>query len=112
MPLVGSRVTTDQTARTETAYNLCCVCGTIACDRDWTYWHPHLDEATEKETPWVPARPGESDPMAKCPACGWEHRDTDDGSGFYQGGLGDMEEQRAKDEPECADWWAEAVRRG
>lgn len=95
-------------------HHLCCVCGTISLERDWTYWHHNLDEATEEETPWVPARAGESDPMVRCPACKWEHRDTDDGSGYYEGTLAEMEAQRAEDEPDCAESWAyhlsEAVR--
>lgn len=90
-------------------HNLCGVCGTISLDRDWTYWQANPDEATEEETPWVPSQPGESDPMARCPACKWEHRDTDDGSGFYIGTLAEMEAQREADEPECREWWADRL---
>lgn len=92
-------------------WNLCCVCGVIAPDALWTYWHHNLDEATEEERPWVPARPGESDPMCKCPACGWEHRDTDDGSGYYTGTLASMQAQRENDEAEFGESWSDTRRR-
>lgn len=87
-------------------YQLCLMCGTISLERDWTYWHRNLADDYPPDEEWVPVRPGECDPMAKCPACKWEHTDTDDGSGFYEGTLDEMEEQRAKDEPDCADTWA------
>jgi hypothetical protein len=91
-------------------YHLCCVCGTVSAERDWTYWQRNPDEATEGETPWVPSQPGEEDPMCVCPACKWEHRDTDDGSGFYEGTLAEMEAQREADLPEYGEWWEEALR--
>lgn len=93
----------------EITHHLCCMCGTVSLESGWTYWQQNPDEATEDETPWIPSKDGETDPMAKCPACKWEHRDTDDGSGFYMGTLAEMEEQRAKDEPEYAEWWAETL---
>lgn len=86
-------------------YHLCLACGTISLESDWTFWHQNLDEATE-ETPWVPAREGEEDPMALCPACKWEHQDTDDGSGYYWGTLAEMELQRTQDADDFADDWA------
>lgn len=91
-------------------YHLCCVCGTVSLERDWTYWQHNPDEAAEEETPWVPSQPGQSDPMALCPACKWEHRDIDDGSGFYEGTLAEMEAQREADLPEYGEWWSERLR--
>lgn len=90
----------------EITHHLCCMCGTVSLASDWTYWQQNMDEATEAETPWVPSKHGETDPMARCPVCKWEHRDTDDGSGYYMGTLNEMEEQREKDEHEYAEWWA------
>lgn len=93
-------------------YHLCCQCGTITAESSWTYWHRPLEH---EETPgafdeWVTARDGEGDPGCKCPACGWMHQDTDDGSGFYDGSLAQMEKQREKDEPEYHEWWAENLK--
>lgn len=87
------------------SWNLCGACGTITPDKMWTYWHQNLDEATEIEQPWVPARDGEGDPMALCPVCKWEHRDTDDGFGVWTGTCMEMEEQRATDLPEYGESW-------
>lgn len=89
---------------------LCCMCGTISLERDWTYWQQADDEAADwNGEQWRPSLPGEGDPMMLCPACKWEHRDTDDGSGVYMGTLAEMEAQRAEDEPEYGDWWAETL---
>lgn len=82
---------------------LCCVCGTVSAEADWTYWQ------RDDEAEWRPQLPGEGDPMARCPACGWEHTDLDDGSGVYQGTLEQMEAQRAADLPEQGEWWAERL---
>ena len=87
-------------------WHLCCMCGSITPESLWTYWHANFDEATEEAQPWVPAREGEGDPMALCPVCRWYHRDTDDGSGYYEGSRTQMEWQRAEDLPDFADHWA------
>lgn len=78
---------------------LCCMCGTVSLERDWTYWQ------ADDEGEWRPSQPGEYDPMMRCPRCKWEHRDTDDGSGVYMGTLAEMEAQRDKDLPEFGEWW-------
>jgi len=93
-------------AHEEDYWHLCCCCGVITHAASWSAWQPNPDEETEEEVPWVPSKPGEYDPMMICPSCGWEHRDTDDGSGFYGGTRAEMEEQRAKDLPEQSEWWA------
>lgn len=80
---------------------LCCMCGTVSLESAWTYWKRN-DEGDE----WIPNEPGDYDPMMLCPACEWEHQDTDDGSGVYQGTLAEMEAQREVDLPEMAEWWA------
>lgn len=86
---------------------LCCMCGSISLERDWTYWQMADDEAPDWDgKEWRPSLPGESDPMMLCPACGWPHRDTDDGSGVYEGTLAEMEIQREKDLPEMGESWA------
>lgn len=90
------------------AWNLCCCCGTITAQSKWTDWHRPLEE---EETPgafneWVPARPGEGDPMSLCPTCSWEHIDLDDGcSGYYSGTWKEMRTERAKDLPNYGEWW-------
>lgn len=77
---------------------LCCVCGTVSMERDWTYWQTADDEAPDwNGEEWRPSLPGEGDPMMRCPACKWEHRDIDDGSGVYMGTLAEMEQQHEAD---------------
>jgi hypothetical protein len=103
---------------------LCCVCGTVSLERDWTYWQNWdaedvilgLDQpAPEGADPemlrqgWRPSLDGEGDPMMLCPACKWEHRDSDDGSGVYQGTVAEMELQREADLPDMGDAWAERL---
>lgn len=83
---------------------LCCMCGTVSLERDWTYWQ--RDEEGEH---WRLSLPGEGDPMMRCPACGWEHQDTDDGSGVYQGTLAEMEAQREEDSEFYSEWWADRL---
>lgn len=58
---------------------LCCNCGVISPQQDWTFWQP------TESGPWRRSLQDETDPMALCPVCGWKHRDTDDGSGYYEG---------------------------
>lgn len=78
---------------------LCCICGTVSLERDWTYWQ------RAEEVGWRPSLMGEGDPMMRCPACKWEHVDLDDGSGVYMGTLVEMEAQREEDLPEFGEWW-------
>lgn len=86
-------------------WNLCCVCGVIAPGALWTYWQAKDDWGDEADK-WRPSQHGEGDPMCKCPACGWEHQDTDDGSGYYTGTLPSMQAQRENDEAEYGESWA------
>lgn len=89
---------------------LCCACGTVSFESAWTYWQWADDEAPGwNGDQWRPSLPGEGDPMMLCPACKWEHRDTDDGSGVYQGTLAEMEAQREADRPDMGESWAHAL---
>lgn len=85
-------------------WNLCCVCGVVAPDALWTYWQAKDDWEDEADK-WRPSKHGEGDPMALCPACKWEHEDTDNGSGYYTGTLASMQAQRENDEAECEESW-------
>jgi hypothetical protein len=80
----------------KSAAYLCCVCGTVSLESAWTYWQ------RDDEAEWRPALEGEGDPMLRCPACEWEHTDTEDGSGVYMGTLAEMEAQREADLPSAA----------
>lgn len=87
-------------------WNLCCCCGTITSESQWTYWQAKDDWDDEKDK-WRPSEPGEGDPMCLCPTCGWEHIDLDDGcSGYYSGIWEEMSVQRSEDLTEHGDWWA------
>lgn len=83
---------------------LCDVCGTISPANAWTYWKRN-DEGDR----WIPNEPGDYDPMMLCPVCKWEHRDTDDGSGVFEGTLEEMEAQRNADLAEMGESWAYAL---
>lgn len=61
-----------------TPHLLCCACGAIRAESLWTYW-----QSDEEGDHWIPSPPGSEDPMARCPACGWEHRDDESGPGMY-----------------------------
>ncbi|HEX6025957.1 MAG TPA: hypothetical protein VFZ00_28455 [Solirubrobacter sp.] len=86
-----------ETAGREPLHNLCCACGVITPDSLWTAWVRRwvIDEAADDDT-WVPAPDGASDPMLKCPACGWEHVDDDSNPGIFDGTLREVEDERAK----------------
>lgn len=83
---------------------LCCICGAVSLEREWTYWQ--YWQRTDEDG-WRPSLMGEGDPMMRCPVCKWEHTDTEDGSGVYMGTLVEMEAQREADLPEFGEWWAE-----
>jgi hypothetical protein len=88
---------------------LCCACGVVSLERDWTYWQRSDDEAADwNGEEWRLSVPGEGDPMMRCPACGCEHTDTDDNPGVYTGTLAEMEAQRETDLAHFADQWEEA----
>lgn len=84
---------------------LCMVCGAIS--EYWSFWQPNPDEAEEEAVPWVISKLSQGDPMALCPACGWKHRDTDDGSGFYYGSREEVEADRAREAVDFSDDWNE-----
>jgi len=77
---------------------LCCACGSITAFEQWTFWRrPDTveEEDLHGEDAWLPNEEGRTDPMCRCPVCGWEHMDTDDGvSGMYDGTLVEMIAQR------------------
>lgn len=85
----------------EEPFYLCCMCGSISPFDNWTMWQ-RTDEGG-----WRPSEEGEMDPMCRCPCCGWEHTDTEDGSGMYDGTRDEMVAQRQQlvtDDPEGFDW--------
>jgi hypothetical protein len=97
----------------EDYWYLCCSCGSITPYGKWTFWRRPLDEAEETAarqagTFWLP-NDGREDPMCRCPCCGWEHTDTEDGSGMYDGTLEAMIEQRQQlvleEDSQWLDWW-------
>lgn len=62
---------------------LCLACGCIAPEPEWSYWQHDFE--SDADDAWRPARPGEGDPMMRCPSCGWEHIDDDGNPGIYDG---------------------------
>jgi hypothetical protein len=69
---------------------LCCNCGNVTAGALWTYWRWDLEEGERLE----PAPEGWGDPICRCPACGWDHRDDDSNPGFYD--LGTLSELLAE----------------
>ncbi len=85
---------------------LCCNCGVITPQREWTYWQrPDTDDWKEDE--WRPSRPDEGDPMMRCPSCQWEHVDDDSNPGVYDGSLAELayERERLLADPVFAELW-------
>jgi hypothetical protein len=65
---------------------LCCACGAIRPHSTWTFWKREPEEGDT----WIPSERGDTDPMCRCPECGWEHVDDDSSPGLYDGTLEEM----------------------
>lgn len=72
-------------------FYLCYACGAIRPHAWWTFWKREPEEGDT----WIPSRAGDSDPMCRCPECGWEHVDDDSSPGLYDGTLAEMVAERA-----------------
>ena len=88
---------------------LCCNCGVPTVERRWTYWQWEDDEDGQDQH-LRPSRDGETDPMARCPHCGCEHRDGDYSPGYYIGTRAEMDAERAQIADDYLDAWAETER--
>jgi hypothetical protein len=93
--------TTDHLSGAEEAYYyLCGACGEVTAHRRWTGLV--RDQETEEMRP---ARDGEEWDLDVCPACGYEHRDDDSDPGVWGGTIAQMDQERAVQFADLADFW-------
>lgn len=82
--------------------HLCFNCGFITEESKWFYWH--WDDEGNNE---VPAEVGYMDPTARCPVCGFDHRDDDSGPGYLDGVRTTLMVEREREQEEWGDLWKE-----